>query len=144
MQKKEKKERNNFYPKLISFITAIFLFIFIDNVRNIDKTLTLPLYLINVPANSNLINHKKQIVYVKIKGDKDIINSISTKNISAVEDMSTVTEGTNLIKIKIHRQKLKSSISVISYKPKKSIVVKSSNKLIFLNKEDLAYDQIRR
>lgn len=143
MQKKE-KEKNNFYPKLISFITAIFLFIFIDNVRNIDKTLTLPLYLINVPANSNLINHKKQIVYVKIKGDKDIINSISTKNISAVEDMSTVTEGTNLIKIKIHRQKLKSSISVMFYKPKKSIVVKSSNKLIFLNKEDLAYDQIRR
>lgn len=141
---KKEKEKNNFYPKLISFITAIFLWIFIDNVRNINKTLTLPLYLINVPPNSRLINHKKQIVYVKIKGDKDIINSISTKNITAVADMSTVTEGTNLIKIKIHRQKLKSSISVIFYKPKKSIVVKSSNKLIFLNKEDLAYDQIRR
>jgi len=135
MQKKE-KEKNNFYPKLISFITAIFLWIFIDNVRNIDKTISLPLYLINVPNNTVLINQKKQTVYVKIKGDRDVINSISTKNISAIADMSTLTEGTNLIKIKINRKKLKSSISVVFYRPKKEIVLKSNNKLIFLNKEN--------
>jgi len=132
----QKKEKNNFYPKLISFITAIFLWIFIDNVRNLDKTLSLPLYLTNVPNNAVLINQKKETVYVKIKGDKDIINSISTKNISAIADMSTVAEGTNLIKIKINRKKLKSSISVIFYKPKKEIVLKSKNKLIFLSKEN--------
>jgi len=84
--------------KILSLFLAIFLWYFVVGEDQVDITLTVPIEIINLPADLVISNHYKKDIEVSVRGPRSIIQELRKQNITRPIDLSNAKPGTVVIK----------------------------------------------
>lgn len=99
--KKIKQWRNRPWPKnwvlkLISFCFALFLWYFVVGEDKIDKTITIPVEILNLPADLIISNQYKEDLEITVTGPRGLIRNLGQQHIYRPIDLGRAKPGTRL------------------------------------------------
>lgn len=84
--------------KILSLFLAIFLWYFVVGEDQVDITLTVPIEVLNLPADLVISNHYKKDIEVSVRGPRSMIQELRQQNITRPVDLSNAKPGTMVIK----------------------------------------------
>ncbi|HBE04392.1 MAG TPA: hypothetical protein DC049_18230 [Spirochaetia bacterium] len=97
----------NLTAKIISLLAAFALYYYLDSQKNIEKTVSAQLELLNMPEFLIPANEIPQAVDVSISGPKSIIESVNNKNTLAYVDLKDTLSGKHSFKVELKNKKYK-------------------------------------
>lgn len=83
----------NWVLMLISFCMALTLWYFVVGEDKVDMTVTIPVEIVNLPRDLVISNQYKKQLEVTVSGQRRIIQSITTQQITRTIDLSSATPG---------------------------------------------------
>ncbi len=101
--KKIKSWRNRPWPKnwmlkLISFFFALFLWYFVVGEDKVDMSLSVPVEIVNLPADLTISNQFKRDLEITVTGPRGLMRNLSQQHISRPVDLSKAKPGPQIIK----------------------------------------------
>ncbi len=84
--------------KILALFMAIFLWYFVVGEDQVDITLTIPIEILNLPADLVIANHYKKDLEVTVRGPRSMIQDIRQQNITRAIDLAKAKPGTMVIK----------------------------------------------
>ncbi len=103
--------------KAISLCLAIFLWYFIVGEEQVDITITVPIEIINLPANLIISHQYKKNIEVTVRGPRSLVQELRTKNITRPVNLSDVSPGTLIITNERDSISFPGGISVLRLQP---------------------------
>lgn len=83
--------------RAISICLAVFLWYFIASEEQIDITITVPIEIINLPADLIISNQYKKNIEVTVRGPRSLIQELRAKDITRPVNLSRISPGTLVI-----------------------------------------------
>lgn len=114
--------------KFISFVMAVLLWLFVGGEEKVDKSVLIPLEVINLPRDLVISNQFKRDVEVTVNGPRSVIAEISKMAITKSVDLSDSKPGSQVIEITVDSIKMPRGVSVERVQP--SSIVLSLDKLV--------------
>jgi len=111
-----KKFKKRWLEKLLSFIAAILLWLYVNEQNLPERYITLNLNLKNMPENLTIASPYKNEVIIKIKGKETYIATILNKDFEAFVDLKYSVVGKNVLPVTILK-KTKSKFKIIKIEP---------------------------
>lgn len=84
----------NWVLKLISFFFALFLWYFVVGEDKIDKTINIPVEILNLPADLTISNQFKNELEITVNGPRGLIRNLDEERIYRPIDLSRAKPGT--------------------------------------------------
>lgn len=84
--------------KILSLCLAVFLWYFVVGEDQVDITLTVPIEVLNLPADLVISNHYKKDIEVSVRGPRSMIQELRVQNITRPVNLSNAKPGTMVIK----------------------------------------------
>jgi len=84
--------------KILSLFLAIFLWYFVVGEDQVDVTLTVPIEILNLPADLVISNHYRKDIEVSVRGPRSMIQELRRQNITRPIDLANAKPGTLVIK----------------------------------------------
>ena len=103
--------------KILSLFLAIFLWYFVVGEDQVDITLTVPIEIINLPADLVISNHYKKDIEVSVRGPRSMIQELRRQNITRPIDLATARPGTIVIKNEADSIPFPMGITVLRLQP---------------------------
>jgi hypothetical protein len=103
--------------KILSLFLAIFLWYFVVGEDQVDITLTVPIEILNLPADLVISNHFKKDIEVSVRGPRSMIQELRRQNITRPIDLSTAKPGTLVIKNEADSIPFPMGITVLRLQP---------------------------
>ncbi len=88
----------NWGLKLASFLFALVLWYFVVGVDKVDRTIPIPVEIVNLPENMIITNQFKKRIEIRVKGPLGLIRKLEKSNISHTIDLSDAAPGSRVIK----------------------------------------------
>lgn len=114
---------NNLGLKLLSLALAFLLWFMVINEHKTEIVMKYPLGIKNVPAGMVVINDVVETISVKLRGPKSILTALIPEEISLDLGIRRVSEGDNLIPLKIEEIKTPRGIEILNLNPSRIKVV---------------------
>ncbi len=90
----------NWGLKLVSFVLALMLWLYVTSKGKTELTLTAPLEFRNIPQGMALVGEVAGTIEVRVQGqERDLRDITSGKKVTGVLDLSRAVDGENLIRI---------------------------------------------
>ncbi|MFZ5760048.1 MAG: YbbR-like domain-containing protein [Thermodesulfobacteriota bacterium] len=86
----------NWVLKLISFFFALFLWYFVVGEDKVDKTINIPVEILNMPANLTISNQFKNELEITVTGPRGLIRNLDQQHIYRPIDLSRAEPGTRV------------------------------------------------
>ena len=86
--------------KILALFMAICLWYFVVGEDQVDITLTIPIEILNLPADLVIANHYKKDLEVTVRGPRSMIQEIRQQNITRAIDLANAKPGTMVIRNK--------------------------------------------
>ena len=87
----------DWFLKVISLCLAVVLWVFIGGEDTIEKTVRVPVEIINLPRDLVISNQYKKEIEVSVTGPRSVILEMDEQKISRQVDMSAATPGTVVV-----------------------------------------------
>lgn len=84
--------------KILALFMAVFLWYFVVGEDQVDITLTVPIEILNLPADLIIANHYKRDIEVTVRGPRSMIQDIRQQNITRSINLANAKPGTMVIK----------------------------------------------
>ncbi|MFH1215868.1 MAG: CdaR family protein [Pseudomonadota bacterium] len=84
----------NWVLKLISFFFALFLWYFVVGEDKVDKTINIPVEILNLPADLTISNQFKNELEITVNGPRGLIRNLGQEHIYRPIDLSRAEPGT--------------------------------------------------
>ena len=88
----------NWVLKLISFFFALFLWYFVVGEDKVDTTFTIPVEIVNLPADLTISNQFKKEIEVTVNGPRGLVRKLAQQHISRPIDLAKATPGAKVYK----------------------------------------------
>ena len=88
----------NLILKLISLCFALFLWYFVVGEDKVDRTIFVPLEIVNLPEDLVIANQFKRELEVTVNGPRSLIKSLDRRTITRSVDLSDALPGTKVVK----------------------------------------------
>ncbi len=105
------------FLRAISLCLAIFLWYFIAGEEQIDITITVPVEIINLPADLIISNQYRKDIEVTVRGPRSLIQELREKDITRPVNLSNISPGTLVIKNEKDSINFPGGISVLRLQP---------------------------
>lgn len=114
---KKPGETKNIVPKILAIIMAIILWMYVMNEQNppFEASFIIPLEVRNVAADYVLLD-APETVKVKIRGPRNVVAGVHTKDLKAFVDLKGLTEGSHNIAVNAN---IPSSLELVEISPDK-------------------------
>ncbi len=103
--------------KILALFMAIFLWYFVVGEDQVDITLTIPVEILNLPADLVIANHYKRDIEVTVRGPRSMIQDIRQQNITRAIDLTNAKPGTMVIKNEAGSIRFPIGIKVLRLQP---------------------------
>lgn len=107
----------NWVLKLISFCFALFLWYFVVGEDKVDLTVSIPVEIINLPADLTISNQYKKDLEVTVNGPRGLVRNLSQQHISRPVDLAKATPGAKVIKNTADSIRLPRGVRLIRVRP---------------------------
>lgn len=114
--------------RFISLFLAILLWYFVGGEDAVDKTVMVPIEIINMPKDLIISNKFKKEIDVTVRGPRSLIFDMGKREITRQVDLSDATPGTRVISISNKSIPVSRGIQVLRVQP--SSLILSLDKLI--------------
>lgn len=114
--------------RFISLCLAIMLWYFVGGEDAVDKTVMVPVEVINMPKDLIISNKFKKEIDVTVRGPRSLIVDMGKREISRQIDLSDATPGTRVINISTNSIPVGRGIKVLRVQP--SSIILSLDKLV--------------
>ena len=114
--------------RFISLCLAILLWYFVGGEDAVDKTVMVPIEIINMPKDLIISNKFKKEIDVTVRGPRSLIFDMGKREITRQVDLSDATPGTRVITIDNKSIPVSRGIKVLRVQP--STIILSLDKLI--------------
>jgi len=118
----------NMSLKIASVLIALFLWVFINSRGVSEITMTVPLEIMNLPKEYQVVSTKSTEVNIGLRGHERLIKTIRVQNIRAVLDVSKPKEGWGIYYINKENIKTPRAVEIIKIDPS-AIKIKIETKL---------------
>lgn len=98
------RQTGNFYPKLVSVIISILLWIFVSALNDARRSVKLPLELYGLSSAFQIMENYPSQISVELRGNPQIINNTDIGRLGAYIDLSKAEQGTHEYKIRIRKK----------------------------------------
>ena len=88
----------NLILKLLSLCFALFLWYFVVGEDKVDRTIFVPLEIVNLPEDLVIANQFKRELEVTVNGPRSLIKSLDRRTITRSVDLSDALPGTRVVK----------------------------------------------
>lgn len=88
----------NWVLKLISFCFALFLWYFVVGEDKVDMTISIPVEIVNLPADLTISNQFKRELELTVNGPRGLVRNLSQQHISRPIDLAKAEPGPMVIK----------------------------------------------
>jgi YbbR domain-containing protein len=109
--------RKDWVIKLLSLGFALLLWFFVVGQEKAEVSVSIPLELVNIPANLVIANDIPSNIYVKVYGPRSMIRAMAAKGILKVIDLKDATPGKNTVHISPDSLSLPGAIRALSIQP---------------------------
>ncbi len=103
--------------KILALFMAICLWYFVVGEDQVDITLTIPIEILNLPADLVIANHYKKDLEVTVRGPRSMIQDIRQQNITRAIDLANAKPGTMVIRNKADSIRFPIGIKVLRLQP---------------------------
>ena len=116
------------FPMAISLVLAVILWFFVGGEQRVDKTVMMPVEVINMPRQLVISNQFKKEIEVAVNGPRSMILEIDNKKITRQIDLSKATPGTTVITNDVKSIPVPRGVTVLRVQP--ASIILSLDKLI--------------
>lgn len=110
---KKTKKKKNIIPKIVCVMLAFVLWAYLSEKNVGERQFRIPLIFENLPSNMAMSNIPIKQVSILVQGNKELLQEVQTKNISAVVNMKSPKVGTAAsYPIQIIKKDMPESLSV--------------------------------
>lgn len=88
-------ENKNLIPKLTSILLAVVLWAYISSAKSGDVRFKIPVAIAGLQENYVISKINQKVVQVEVRGDKDELKNVSSKNIKLMVDLTKAEPGEN-------------------------------------------------
>jgi YbbR domain-containing protein len=113
-----KKITHNWHIKLISIGLAFVLWIYVQNLKQIEHTYPVPVEVINIPENHIVANEMPVSVNVILKGNERNLQQVEDNGIRAYIDIKHSTNGEKRGVVRIDKNSIPPRVSVKEVNPR--------------------------
>ena len=113
---------------VISLVFATLLWNFVGGEQTVDKTVMIPVEVINLPRDLVISNQFKKEIEVRVNGPRSLILELETRPISRQIDLSKAVPGTTVVTNDVDSIPMRRGITVLGVQP--SSIILSLDKLI--------------
>ena len=113
-----KKITRNWHIKLISIALAFVLWVYVENLKEIEHSYTVLVEIRNIPAEHMVSNELPIHVNVILKGNERNLQQIEGSNIKAYVDIKNTTEGERRGIVKIDKNGIPTRVSIKEINPR--------------------------
>ncbi len=117
------KWQKNWVIKLLSFCLALFLWYFVVGEDKVDRTIFIPLEIINLPQELVISNQFKRELEVTVNGPRGLINSISGHDVTRAVDLTDAEPGTVVVRNDLDSISFPRGIRVLRVQPPNVILL---------------------
>ncbi len=114
--------------KFVSLLLATVLWYFVGGENTVDKTVTVPIEIINLPRDLVISNQFKKDIDVTVSGPRSLIQDITNKAVTRQINLAKATPGTNVIQNDNNSIQVPRGVTVLRIQP--SSIILSLDKLI--------------
>lgn len=114
--------------KFVSLVLAVVLWYFVGGEDRVDKTVMIPIEIINLPRDLVISNQFKKEIEVKVSGPRSLIQEMSSRALTRQVDLSQATPGTMVIENNHDKIPVLRGITIQRVQP--SSIILSLDKLI--------------
>ena len=115
-------------PLLISLILAVMLWSFVGGEKTVDKSVMIPVEVINLPRHLVISNQFKKEIEVTVNGPRSLILELDNRKITRQIDLSKATPGTTVVHNDVESISIPRGITVLRVQP--NSIILSLDKLI--------------
>ena len=98
IKRKHRSWPKDWILKLVSLFFALFLWYFVVGEDKVDRTIFVPLEIVNLPENMVIANQFKRELEVTVSGPRSLIKSLDRRNITRSVNLSDALPGTRVVK----------------------------------------------
>jgi YbbR domain-containing protein len=109
--------RKDWVIKLLSLGFALLLWFFVVGQEKAEVSVSIPLELVNIPADLVIANDIPSNIDVKVYGPRSMIRAMATKGILKVIDLKDATPGKNTVQISPGSFSLPGAVRALSIQP---------------------------
>ena len=113
-----KKITYNWHIKLISVALAFILWIYVENLKEIEHSYPVPVEIRNIPEGHLVSNELPILVTVILKGNERNLQQIEDNNIRAFVDIKNSTDSERRGVVKIDKNSIPSRVSIKEVSPR--------------------------
>ena len=117
------KWHKNWILKLLSFCLALFLWYFVVGEDKVDRTIFIPLEIVNLPQELVISNQFKRELEVTVNGPRGLINSISGHDVTRAVDLTDAVPGTVVVRNDLDSISFPRAIRVLRIQPTNVILL---------------------
>lgn len=114
--------------KLISLVLAVMLWYFVDVEDTVDKTVMVPIEIINLPRDLVISNQFKKELEVTVTGPRSEIQAIMDEAVTRQINLADTAPGTNVIHNDVNSIQVPKALTILRIQP--SSIILSLDKLI--------------
>jgi hypothetical protein len=114
--------------KFVSLLLATVLWYFVGGEDTVDKNVTVPIEIINLPRDLVISNQFKKDIEVTVSGPRSVITEMTNRAVTRQINLSNATPGTNVVENDIDSIPVPRGITVLRIQP--SSIILSLDKLI--------------
>jgi len=103
--------------RVLSLCLAVFLWYFVVGEDQVDITISVPIEVLNLPADLVISNQYKKTIEASVRGPRSMIQELRKQNISRPVDLSRATPGTMVIKNEADSIAFPNGITVLRLQP---------------------------
>ncbi|MFO7760428.1 MAG: CdaR family protein [Thermodesulfobacteriota bacterium] len=107
---------------MISFLFALVLWYFVVGVDKVDRTIGMPVEIINLPENLIITNQFKKEIEIRVKGPLGLIRKMEKDNIRRTIDLSDASPGSRIIKNTNENLPIPDGIRLLNISPRNIIL----------------------
>lgn len=116
------------FVKFVSILLAVVLWYYVGGEDRVNKTVMVPLEIINLPRDLVISNQYKKAMEVSVSGPRSLILEMTEKDVTMQVDLSTATPGSMVFEAKNEDVPVPRGVSVERIQP--SSIILSLDKLI--------------
>jgi YbbR domain-containing protein len=114
--------------KFVSLVLAVILWYFVGGENRVDKTVMIPIEIINLPRDLVISNQFKKEIEVTVSGPRSLIQDMTSRALTRQIDLSSATPGTIVIENTHDKIPVLRGITIQRVQP--SSIILSLDKLI--------------
>ncbi len=123
MSRKLKRRRfNNFFPYILSFLTAALLWFFVVNINHIERTMNVAIIIQNLSPSLSLASISSHDAVIRLRGNREILDDRFMSTLRPVIDLKNAVPGTNSYTLSVDKPYIPANISIVSIKPSSVVI----------------------